>query len=82
MFLIFNVRERRHFWSSKPSRTLLAAIIISIVVATAIVTVGIPDLKPIALTQTLFVMSLSAMFSLVINDLVKSLLVEKGKVSW
>ena len=82
MFLIFNVRERRHFWFSKPSKTLFTAILVSIVVATVMVTVGIPGLKPILLTQTLFVMSSSATFSLVINDLIKSLLVEKGKVRW
>jgi H+-transporting ATPase len=82
MFLIFNVRERSHFWFSRPSKTVFVAMIISIVVATVLVTVGIPNLKPIPLTQTLFVMSSSATFSLIINDSVKSLLVEKGKVSW
>jgi H+-transporting ATPase len=82
IFLIFNVRERRHFWDSKPSKTLLIAIAISIIVATGVVTVGIPDLKPVPLTQTLFVMSLSAAFSLLINDLIKFVLVDKTEVRW
>jgi H+-transporting ATPase len=82
MFLIFNVRERHHWWFSKPSWTLLIAATVSIVVATAIVTVGIPGLTPLPLTQTLFVIMLSAVFSLVLNDSLKSFLVEKGKVSW
>jgi hypothetical protein len=82
MFLIFNVRERRHFWHSKPSKILLAAMVISIIVATGMVTVGIPDIKPVPLTQTLLIMSLSAVFSLVLNDFIKSLLVEKEIVSW
>jgi hypothetical protein len=34
------------------------------------------------LTQTLFVILLSATFSLIINDFVKSILVQKGKISW
>jgi H+-transporting ATPase len=82
MFLIFNVRERRHFWYSKPSKTLLAAMVISIAAATGLVTAGIPDLKPVPLTQTLLIMSLSAVFSLILNDFIKSSLVEKGKVNW
>jgi len=82
IFLIFNVRERRHFWSSKPSTTLLTAMMTSIAVGMVIVTVGIPNLEPLPFVQTLVVLSLSALFSLGINDSVKSLLVEKGKVSW
>ena len=82
MFLIFNVRERHHWWFSKPSWTLLIAATVSIVVATAIVTVGIPGLKPLPLTQTLFVIVLSAVSSLVLNDSLKSFLVKKGKLSW
>jgi H+-transporting ATPase len=82
MFLIFNVREKRHFWNSKPSKTLLVAIVISIIVATGIVTIGIPDLEPVPLAQTLLVMSLSAAFSLVVNDLIKFVLVDKTGVRW
>jgi H+-transporting ATPase len=82
MFLIFNVRERHNWWSSRPSKTLLTAAAISVVVATAIVTVGIPGLKPLPFIQTLFVIVLSAIFSLVLNDSLKSFLVKKGKVSW
>jgi H+-transporting ATPase len=82
MFLIFNVRERRHFWDSKPSKTLMVVVVISIIVATGIVTVGIPDLAPVPLAQTLLVMSLSAAFSLVVNDLIKFVLVDKAEVRW
>jgi H+-transporting ATPase len=82
MFLIFNVRERRHFWDSKPSKTLMIVIVTSIIVATGIMTVGIPDIEPVPLTQTLLVMSLSAAFSLVVNDLIKFVLVDKAEVRW
>jgi H+-transporting ATPase len=82
IFLIFNVRERRHFWDSRPSKTLLVAIILSILAATVIVTVGIPNLTPLPLTQTLFVLSFSAAFSLVVNDTIKFVMVEKAGVKW
>jgi len=82
MFLIFNVRERGHFWNSRPSRTLLIAIVLSMIAAIVLTTVGLPGFKPISLTQTLFVVSCSAAFSLLFNDLVKFLLVKRTKIRW
>jgi H+-transporting ATPase len=82
MFLIFNVRERRHFWNSMPSKTLLSAIILSIIAATAVTTVGVPGLTALPVEITLFVMSCSAVFSLALNDLVKFILVRKGEIKW
>jgi H+-transporting ATPase len=81
MFLIFNVRERGHFWNSRPSRPLFTAIIISIIAAITVATTGIPGLKPLSITVTLFVLSCSAL-SMVLNDLVKSLLVRKAEIRW
>jgi H+-transporting ATPase len=82
MFLIFNVRERSHFWDSKPSKTLFLAIVLSMIAGTIVVTVGIPGFKPLPLTVTLFVMFCSAVFSLLFNDQVKSILVEKAGARW
>ena len=82
MFLIFNVRERGHFWSSRPSRTLLAAIILSMMAATIVTTTGVPGLKPLPIAETLFVISCSAAFSLILNDIVKFLLVKNAKIRW
>ncbi len=82
MFLIFNVRERGHFWDSRPSRTLLVAIVLSMIAATIVTTTGVPGLQPISLTHTLFVISSSAVFSLIFNDLVKFLLVKKTEIRW
>jgi H+-transporting ATPase len=82
MFLIFNVRERGHFWSSKPSRLLLTAIMLSMIAATLVTTVGIPGLTPVPLSETLFVISYSAASSLILNDLVKIILVKKSEIRW
>jgi len=82
MFLIFNVRERGHFWNSRPSRTLLIAVILSMIAATIVTTIGLPGFKPISLTQTLFVLFCSAGFSLLFNDLVKFLLVKRTEIRW
>jgi H+-transporting ATPase len=82
MFLIFNVRERGHFWNTRPSRTLLIAVLASILAAIVVTTVGLPGFKPISLGQTLFVLFCSAGFALLFNDAVKSLLVERTEIRW
>jgi H+-transporting ATPase len=82
MFLIFNVRERGHFWNTRPSRTLLIAIISSMIAAIVVTTIGLPGLTPISPAVTLFVVSCSAVFSLIVNDLVKFLLVGRTEIRW
>jgi H+-transporting ATPase len=82
MFLIFNVRERGHFWNTRPSRTLLVAIISSMIAAIIVTTIGLPGLTPISPAVTLFVVSCSAVFSLIVNDLVKFLLVKRAEIGW
>ena len=79
--IIFNVRERRFFWSSIPSKILLVSNIISIVIATIITVTGIPGLTPVNVWQTLIILALSAMFTFIINDLVKVALVKTG-IRW
>jgi H+-transporting ATPase len=82
MFLIFNVRERGHFWDSMPSKTLLTAMILSFAAATAVTTVGIPGLVPLHLEVNGFVMVCSAAFSLTLNDFVKFILVGNTTMKW
>ena len=82
MFLIFNVRERGHFWNTRPSRTLFIAIISSMIAAIVVTTIGLPGLTPISPAVTLFVVSCSAVFSLIVNDLVKFLLVKRTEIGW
>jgi hypothetical protein len=82
MFLLFNVRERGHFWDSAPSITLLAAVMLSLVAGTIVSVAGIPGLEPLPLSVTIFVILYSLTLSLVLNDLVKFLLVTKAGVKW
>lgn len=82
IFLIFNVRERGHFWNSLPSKTLLYAIASSLAVATAIVTVGIPNLPAAPPTLTLTIGGLSAVFAFLVNDTVKYLMMTRAKITW
>jgi H+-transporting ATPase len=82
LFSMLVVRERSHFWSSVPSRTLLTAIVLDMVVGILIVTFGIPGLKPAPLTVTLSVIGYTFLFCLVVNDLLKYVLVKKHGIRW
>ncbi len=71
-FSILSVRERRHFWMSRPSRTLLVAAAFEVAVATLLPMLGIPGFPRLAWSQTLFVFVYAATFALFVNDLVKA----------
>jgi len=80
LLLVFNVRERRHFWQSMPSRTLLTAIITSLIVGTVIVSVGIPNMPMAPLWETALIFFFSALFAFVVNDAMKVFFVEKFRL--
>jgi H+-transporting ATPase len=77
MFTVVILRERRFFWSSVPSKTLATAIAVDMVVAAALVTIGLPGLKPIPLTYLAIVFSYVTVVSLVVNDRAKHYLVRR-----
>ena len=73
LFSIVSARERRHFWTSWPSGTLIAALCLDAVAGTALSVVGIPGLTPVPWHETVFVL-LAAMTCSLINDVVKTAL--------
>ncbi|MEM4087023.1 MAG: plasma-membrane proton-efflux P-type ATPase [Conexivisphaerales archaeon] len=77
MFTIFVVRERGHFWSSKPSNVLLGAIIADIILSSTISITGIPGLAPIPAIDVLYVIGFSVIFSLIVNDFIKIIMLKK-----
>jgi H+-transporting ATPase len=82
IFSLFVVRERRHFWSSRPSWTLLGVLLLDAVIAATLATLGIPGMKAIPFAVTLIVIAYSFIFSLFVNDLVKYLMVRRMGVRW
>lgn len=80
MLLILNVREKRHFWNSRPSKTLALSMVLSIVASTLVAVFGIPGLAPLPITITLQVLLISSVFALVLNDIVKVVLIRNTKV--
>jgi H+-transporting ATPase len=77
LFSIFVVREKRHFWSSWPSKTLLFLILSDMTIGFLLTTFGLLGLKAIPLNQTLMVFGYVGVFSLLINDFIKYILIKK-----
>jgi magnesium-transporting ATPase (P-type) len=71
IFSIVSARERRWFWSTMPSKTLVAALTLDALVGTALTFVGLPDLMPLPWWQTLVVLGYAMVACLVVNDTVK-----------
>jgi H+-transporting ATPase len=70
-FSIVSARERRWFWTTRPSKMLAAAVTTEIVAGTVLTRLGLPGMSPLAWSQTLAIF-VYAMFScLVVNDTLK-----------
>jgi H+-transporting ATPase len=74
---LFVVREKRHFWNSAPSKTLLYLIIGDMLLGVLLTYFGWLNFKAIPLADTLIVISYTAALSFVVNDLLKFLLLKK-----
>ena len=75
---IFVIRERRRFWSSRPSRLLLTIMALDILAGALISTLGIPGLFPaLPVAMTLFLLGWNLALSLILNDFVKVLLLKR-----
>jgi H+-transporting ATPase len=70
-FTLLNVRERRNFWRSAPSRTMLVAMIVDIAAAAAITFHGLPGMPPLSPMAIAFALVFSAVLFLVANNFLK-----------
>ncbi len=75
VFSIVSARERRWFWTSRPSKTLIAALGADALVGTALTFAGLPDLKPLPAWQLLTMLVFAMIACLVVNDALKVALV-------
>ncbi|MEW6407535.1 MAG: plasma-membrane proton-efflux P-type ATPase [Patescibacteria group bacterium] len=77
LFSILSVRERGHFWESIPSKTLLFFLFADMIIGIFLPTFGILGLAAIPLSQILFVVGYTFLFSLLLNDFIKLILLKK-----
>jgi H+-transporting ATPase len=71
VFSVVSARERRAFWSTMPSRTLIAALTADAFTGTILTRVGLPGLLPLPWSQTLAIFAYAIVSCLVVNDAVK-----------
>ena len=70
-FSIVSARERRWFWTTMPSNTLLGALMANVLTGTGLTYVGIPSLMPLPWWQTLTIFACAMVACLVVNDAIK-----------
>jgi H+-transporting ATPase len=75
LFTIFVVRERGNFWESKPSKLLLSAIVVDVIVSSLISVIGIPGLAPIPALYVVIVLGWFFLFGVLLNDQIKKRLI-------
>ena len=74
-FSIVSARERRMFWATMPSKTLIAALTADALTGTVLTLVGLPGLTPLPWWQTLVVLGYSMVACLGINDALKVVMI-------
>jgi plasma-membrane proton-efflux P-type ATPase len=70
-FSVISARERRWFWATAPSKTLLAAVAAEVLVGTTLGVAGLPGLTPLPAWQTLAIPGYALVSCLLVNDAVK-----------
>lgn len=74
-FSILSARERRWFWSTMPSKSLIFALIADVVIGTILTFVGIPGLMPLQWDQILMIFGYAMVACLAINDSIKVMMI-------
>jgi H+-transporting ATPase len=74
VFLIVSARERRWFWATMPSVTLIAALAADVLAGTALTYARLPGLMPLPWWQTLTLLAYAMVACLMVNDTVKVVL--------
>jgi len=76
-FTVMVIRERKHFWESKPSKPLTLSIAINMMIVSLISILGIPGLTSISSIAFLAVLVYSCATCLFLNDFIKVLWIGK-----
>jgi len=71
VFSIVSARERRRFWATMPSKTLMAALAADALLGTLLALAGIPGLPPLPWWQMIAIFAHAMVSCLVVNDTIK-----------
>jgi magnesium-transporting ATPase (P-type) len=76
-FSIVSARERRWFWTTMPSKTLLAALAADVLGGTVLTLVGLPGLMPLPGWQMAVIFGYAMVSCLVVNDALKVAMIKR-----
>jgi H+-transporting ATPase len=79
VFTLMIVRERDHFWKSRPSKILSITVIAEILLVMAISILGVLELAPLGYIPVLAILGYTLLVTFLINDTVKVYLICKFK---
>jgi magnesium-transporting ATPase (P-type) len=83
LFSILSIRERDHFWRSRPSAVLAAALAGAAILGALLPLADLPGLRRIPARETLVAFGFALLASLLANDLLKTALIRRaGLASW
>jgi H+-transporting ATPase len=77
VFSIVSARERRLFWASAPSTTLIIVLAVDAIIGTTLTFLGLPGLEPLPWWQVLSILAYAMAACLVVNDFVKVFLIKR-----
>jgi H+-transporting ATPase len=72
---IISARERRWFWTTMPSKLVMAAVVAETFIGTGLIFAGLPGLAPVPWWQALSIFGYAAVSCLVVNEVVKVMLI-------
>ncbi len=81
VFTLMIVRERNHFWESRPSRFLSVTVLAEVLFVIAISVLGILELAPLGYLPVLAILGYSLLTTFLINDPIKVYLIRKFKAT-
>jgi H+-transporting ATPase len=74
-FSILSARERRWFWSTMPSKSLIIALLADVVIGTALTYIGIPGLLPLQWNHVIIIFGFAMVACLGVNDTLKVVMI-------
>ena len=79
VFTLMIVRERNHFWNSRPSKFLSITVLAEVLFVIAISVFGVLELAPLGYLPVLAILGYALLTTFVINDPIKVYLIRKFK---
>ncbi len=74
---VLSLRERKHFWNSRPSKVMILVILANSIFIILVSVLGIPGIYPISMIEIGFVIAYSLVTCLLLNDFLKYFLNKK-----